>query len=155
MLDWSTVKDVVNEVGSIATALALVAGAIQLRYILLQSRIEAQFSYVQAEREIWLAALRDREIAPNLLNAIWGKTPDVPASESLFLAILMDHFWHAYCRHKSGLVSKEAWSMFDQYFTEVLSTPPADVIWAHIKRIYPEDFVVYFDHLIRERGRAG
>lgn len=147
---WTIIRDSANVAANVAIALAFIIATVELWFIRNQQLIDAHFSYVQSEREIWLAALHTKDIAPRLIAANWNSTPNVESSEELFLAILLDHFWHAYFRHKHRLVTREAWDMFEGYIVKVLSSSPANAIWNSIKFIYPEDFVAHFDRALHK-----
>lgn len=66
---WATVKDAAPIISSIATTLAFVAVAIQLWLTRRQSAVDAHQAWLKSERDIWLAALQNDRIAPNLMKA--------------------------------------------------------------------------------------
>jgi hypothetical protein len=148
---WSMIKDVASITSDTATSLAFVAVAIQLWLIRRQNRIESHQNFVQTEREIWLAALQNKDIAPNVLAAFWSHTPDVEPSEELFLAILMDHYEHQFFRYQHGYLSEESWFSIEGYIVQALLTPPANEIWEAIKKLYDKSFVEYFDEIFSRR----
>ena len=148
---WNTIKDVAPVVSDIATALAFCVVAIQLWIIRRQSSVEAHFNFLKSERELWLSALQYRHIAPKLVAATWSDTPGGRSSDELFLILLTDNYWHAWVRYRNGQTPARSWAPFEQSIVKVLSGEPANSIWASIKNLYPDDFVIHFDRLLKPR----
>lgn len=146
---WDTIKDVAPVVSDVATALAFGAVAFQLWLIRRQIGIDAHFNFLKSEREIWLGALEHENIAPSIVEATWSHTPGGRPRDELFLIILTDNWWHAYVRYKDGQTPHRSWAPFEKYIVETLSGELANSIWASIKTLYPDDFVMHFDRLLQ------
>jgi hypothetical protein len=148
------IKDWVGIIADIATASAFVVAAIQLILIRRQNKIDSHLNFVHSEREIWLAALSHKDMAPKILSATWNNTPDTEPSEELFLAILLDHYEHQFIRHERGMDSGKQWPRIEGYIVHQLSSEPAHAIWNAIKKYYSRDFVDYFDKKISGNAKA-
>lgn len=134
-----------------AGLVALIVGLVQLRTVRRSIELNTNLAIVQAEREVWAIVLRHPDAAPRLTQERWGD----PARETLFAAILLDHYETLFFQRHRGAIGAAHWKGIEKAILTHMASPSIRTVWESIKDRYLDDFGRYVDRaLARQAEKA-
>jgi len=137
-------KDWLQIIASLATALGFIALVFQLRINNKQMKIDSHQFLINSDRDLWRIALENDDLAPLLMASRWSSLDDVNPKEQLFAALMIDHLEHVFLRYQNGLIPKDIWPAIDSYIVANLQADPVSRIWEKNKQYYWPEFVAKY-----------
>jgi hypothetical protein len=140
--DWLSIAT------GIATLLALALGILQLRNVQRSVELQADLATKQADRSIWGLTLGQARVAPEVLKERWGEN----AEETLFIALLIDHYETLYFQHRRGAIPRANWEGINKAMLEHMASPSIHRVWEKHKDLYWAPFVRHVERHVSAPG---
>ena len=137
-----SILDATQVAANLATVIALVSVAWQLRLLLGQNRVRTGSALIRWERDLWSLALQNPDVAPEIVKAVWGD------SQSAFAVLLIDEFEHAFIRSRDSSYDRALWLAHEAYIVRCLRVPEINRVWRETDVIRPPDFLDHFNGLL-------
>lgn len=151
MLDPNQIRPWLDLATSLATLVALLIGLVQLRDLRRSIELTSNLAVMQAERQVWSAALANPEIAPDLMRERWGENP----TETLFAATLLDHFEGLYFQYQRGAIAPAKWRGLERAMLEHMASPAIRRVWEAYRERYWAQFVRHVDRALERQAAQG
>lgn len=149
MFELAEVRAWLDVATGAAALIALIIGIIQLRMVRRSVELNTNLAVIQAERQVWSIALRNPDTAPALMRERWGAAP----SETLFAALLLDHYETLFFQRERGAIGRAHWRGIERAILEHMASPAVREVWECYKPRYLDRFVRYVDRALAQRDR--